>query len=648
MEQTRSRPAGLKQVNITDRFWAHYQALLREVVLPYQWEALNDRVEGAEPSHCIHNLKVAAGDIEGTYEGPVFQDHGILTWLEAVGGSLAHHPDAKLEALADEAIDLLARVQRPDGYLNSYFIVHAPEERWTNLMECHELFCAGHLIEAAVAYTQATGKQKFLQIARNYADYIDTVFGPEDGKCKGYPGHQEIEIALLKLYHATGEANYLRLSQFFIDQRGCEPYYFMQETERLGGKRYWAVQDFMTPDYFQAHQPVREQKMAVGHAVRAVYQYAAMAELAAETGDAALATACRTLFDHITQKQMYITGGIGSTHVGEAFTFDYDLPNDVIYQETCASIGLVFFASRMLLLERNARYADIIEQALYNSVLSGISRDGKSFFYVNPLETWPEANEKNPDRAHVKAERQPWFSCACCPPNIARTIASVGQYLYSTNDRGVFVNLYVGSSFSFLQNGEEIRLVQEEEYLRDGSASITIKTEHPVRFALSLRKPGWCRNFGIRVNGEPVQQTVQAPGYMTLEREWAKDDRIELQMEMQVVAMHAHPLVRVDAGRIALVRGPLVYCLEEVDNGGVLAALSISAQQTFSACPHPDLPDGVLSVCGEALREDESLWDSRTLYAPVGNRVPVRFCAVPYALWGNRGKGEMLVWVREA
>lgn len=648
MEQTHRRPAGLKQVKITDRFWAHYQELLREVVLPYQWEALNDRVEGAEPSHCIHNLKVAAGDIKGTYEGPVFQDHGILTWLEAAGGSLAHHPDTELEALADEAIDLLARVQRPDGYLNSYFIVHAPEARWTNLMECHELFCAGHLMEAAVAYSQATGKNKFLQIARNYADYIGTVFGPKDGKRKGYPGHQEIELALLKLYHATGETDYLKLAQFFIDQRGCEPYYFARETERLGGKRYWADQDFMTPDYFQAHQPVREQRTAVGHAVRAVYQYAAMAELAAETGDAALAEACRSLFDNITQKQMYITGGIGSTHVGEAFTFDYDLPNDVIYQETCASIGLVFFASRMLLLEQNARYADIMELALYNSVLSGISRDGKSFFYVNPLEIWPEANEKNPDRAHVKAERQPWFSCACCPPNIARTIASVGQYLYSTDDRGISVNLYVGSTFSFLQNGEEVRLVQEEEYLRDGTACITVKTARTVQFALSLRKPGWCRSFGIRVNGVPVRQPAEENGYVTLEREWTKNDRIELQMEMQVAAMHAHPLVRADAGRIALVRGPLVYCLEEVDNGGVLAALSIPTQQAFSVCPHPDLPDGVLSICGEALRDNDMLWDGRTLYAPVSSRVPVRFCAVPYALWGNRGKGEMLVWVREA
>lgn len=316
MERKHSMPAALKQVQITDDFWAYYQKLLREVVLPYQWEALNDRIKGAAPSRCIHNLKVAAGDIEGQYEGPVFQDHGIVTWLEAVGGSLAHHPDPGLEALADEAVDLLGRVQREDGYLNSYFIVKEPENRWKNLMECHELFCAGHLIEAAVAYTHATGKEKFLNIARKYADYIDTVFGPEEGKCKGYPGHQEIEIALFKLYRATEDEKYKKLAIFFLDQRGKAPNYFEEETKKLAGKRYWPDLTGISMEYFQAHEPVRDQRIAVGHAVRAVYQYTAMAEMAAETGDTDLAEACHALFDNITEKQMYITGGIGSTHIG--------------------------------------------------------------------------------------------------------------------------------------------------------------------------------------------------------------------------------------------------------------------------------------------------------------------------------------------
>lgn len=646
MKIDHTKPAKLNEIQITDGFWSYYQKLLREVVLPYQWDALHDNVEGAEPSRCFHNLKVAAGDIEGKYEGFVFQDHGIVTWLEAVGGSLAHHPDEKLEALADEAIDLLERVQCKDGYLNSYYIVNCPEERWTNLMECHELFCAGHLIEAAVSYTQATGKDKFLWIARRYADYIDSVFGPEDGKCKGYPGHQEIELALLKLYHATGDEKYRNLSGFFLNQRGTAPYYFDLETEKLGGKRYWSDQACMTPDYFQAHQPVREQRKAVGHAVRAVYQYAAMAEFAAETEDLAMAKACCALFDNITQKQMYITGGIGSTHFGEAFTFDYDLPNETIYQETCASIGLVFFASRMLMLDHNSRYVDVIERALYNSVLSGIARDGKSFFYVNPLEVWPEACEKNPERRHVKAERQPWFSCACCPPNIARTIASVGQYIYSTSEAGVYVNLYVGGTFSFDKCGNKITLVQKEDYLQNGSVQINVKTNKTTYFMLALRKPGWCREMKLKVNGETVASEVADNGYVILEREWLSDDCIEILFEMPVVAMRANPLVRADAGKIALMRGPLVYCLEEVDNGNNLSAISISSNQTFDVAECTEL-DGMPVILGKAKRLNENAWSEEMLYAPVAEQRTVNFCAVPYAFWGNRAKGEMMVWIRE-
>ena len=606
MKQSHSMPAGLKQVQITDNFWAYYQKLLREVVIPYQWDALNDRIEGAAPSHCIHNLKVAAGDIEGKYEGPVFQDHGIVTWLEAVGGSLAHHPDSKLEALADEAIRLLERVQQPDGYLNSYFIVNAPGERWTNLMECHELFCAGHLIEAAVAYTTATGKTAFLHIAEKYADYIDSVFGPEDGKCKGYPGHQEIELALLKLFRVTGENRYLNLSRFFTDQRGTDPFYFDLETQKLNGRRYWPVQDFMTPDYFQAHMPVREQRIATGHAVRAVYQYAAMAELAAETGDVRLAQACHALFDNITQKQMYITGGVGSTHVGEAFTVAYDLPNDTVYQETCASVGLVIFASRMLMLEHNARYCDVIERALYNSVLSGISRDGKSFFYVNPLETWPGVTERNPDRMHIKTERQPWFGCACCPPNIARTIASAGQYIYSVDNCGIYVELYIASTFTFEWDTHTVKLVQKEDYLRNGTVSLSFETKCPVNLTLYLRKPGWCERMNLKLNGTSTEEAADSNGYIALKRDWEQGDVIELQTELKTCVIRANPAVRADAGKMVLMRGPLVYCLEEIDNGSNLAAISIPAQQEFETPPCSGLAEDLPAIEGDALRLDET------------------------------------------
>lgn len=647
MNNTHSMPARVKQVHITDHFWTYYQKLLRDTVLPYQWEALNDRIEGAQASHCFHNLKVAAGMIQGEYEGPVFQDHGILTWLEAAGAYLAQHPDAELEALADEAIDLLAQVQQEDGYLNSYFIVNAPEKRWTNLMECHELFCAGHLIEAAVAYKQGTGKDKFLNIAVKYADYIDSVFGPEEGKCKGYPGHQEIELALLKLFRETGNPRYRKLAEFFINQRGTKPYYFEEERKKRGGETYWPSQECMTPSYFQAHEPVREQKTAVGHAVRAVYQYAAMAELAAETKDEELAAACRILFDDITGKQMYITGGVGATHVGEAFTSDYDLPNDTVYQETCASIGLVIFASRMLMLEQDSRYADIMERSLYNSVISGIARDGKSFFYVNPMETWPEADEKNPDRMHIKGTRQPWFSCACCPPNIARTIASVGQYLYSVDQNGVYVNLYAGSTFDFSLGGRNFRLMQEEDYLRSGRAAFTVQGEESGRFLLALRKPGWTDAVDVTVNGIVQTNIRMKNGYILLEREWENGDRAEIKFAVKVRVMRANPLVRADAGKIALMRGPLVYCLEEKENGKNLSAVSIPANQTFETGVCPELDETLPVIYGNALREDEAAWQGEALYAPVEKRIPVKFCAVPYALWGNRGKGEMMVWIRQ-
>lgn len=644
-ESMHTIPAELNKVHIRDSFWAHYQKLLRETVLPYQWEALNDNVPGAEPSHCIHNLKVAAGDIEGEFLGPVFQDHGIVTWLEAVGGSLAHHPDPELEALADWAVDLLGRVQREDGYLNSYFIVKAPDERWNDLMECHELFCAGHLIEAAVAYSKATGKDKFLNIAIKYADYIDSVFGPEEEKCKGYPGHEEIEIALLKLYRATGNQKYLKLSEYFVSQRGVKPLYFQIEREKRNNKLYWENFD-MDEKYYQIHQLAKDQRIPVGHAVRGVYLYTAMAELAAETGNQELAEACYALFDHITQRQMYITGGIGSTQHGEAFTFDYDLPNDIMYQETCASIGLAFFTSRMLMLKHDAKYADVLERILYNSLLSGIARDGKSFFYVNPMEVWPEASEKNPNRGHVKAERQPWFACACCPPNIARTLASIGQYLYSSDEKGIYVNLYVGSTFDHRIGEQKVQLVVDEKYLEEGSVLIQLKTEQPVEMSLYLRRPGWCGNVTVLLNGVETKDYTVENGYLCLNRMWTEADRLELRFEIKVLSMRANPQVRADAGKIALTRGPLVYCLEETDNGENLAAISIPASQEFETVKHPDLPEGIPAIGGVAYRLDELAWEN-CLYAPIIKQIPVHFCAVPYALWGNRRKGEMQVWTRE-
>jgi Uncharacterized protein conserved in bacteria len=377
----KSKPVSLKNVKIDDNFWSEYQKLVKEVVIPYQWEALNDNVPDADPSYAIKNFRIAAGEEQGEFGGMVFQDSDVAKWLEAVAYSLTINPDPELEALADKTIDLIAKAQQPDGYLNTYFTIKSPDKKWTNLQECHELYCAGHMMEAAAAYYHATGKKKLLDVMCRFADHIAAVFGVEPGKLKGYDGHQEIELALVKLYKATGNEKYLKLSKYFIDERGQEPYFFEEEWRKRNKISFWSnsVSEKPNESYHQSHKPVREQSEAVGHAVREVYMCTGMADIAAETGDKELFEACKRLWDNIVNRQMYITGGIGSTNHGEAFSFDYDLPNDTIYAETCASVGLIFFAHRMLQIEAKGNYADVMERALYNTVISGMAKDGRHF-----------------------------------------------------------------------------------------------------------------------------------------------------------------------------------------------------------------------------------------------------------------------------
>ena len=380
--------AGLYQID--DPFWSRKRETVRTQMIPYQWRALNDQVEGAAPSHCIKNFKIAAGLEEGKFEGRVFQDSDVAKWLEAVGYALSWHKDEELERTADEAIDIIAAAQQPDGYLDTYYIINGLDKRWTNLMNNHELYCAGHMIEAGIAYYEGTGKRKLLDVVIRLADCIDRTFGPEEGKLHAYPGHEIIEMALVRLYHLTKEEKYLNLAKYFIDERGQEPLYFKEEREKYGNTYYWEDSLFQE-QYFQAGKPVREQKEAEGHAVRAVYLYSGMASAAKETGDMSLWEACTRLWENVARRQMYITGAIGSSDYGEAFTFDYDLPNDTAYGETCASIGLIFWARRMLEVEPKSEYADVMEQALFNTCLSGMSLDGRKFFYVNPLEVNPMA-----------------------------------------------------------------------------------------------------------------------------------------------------------------------------------------------------------------------------------------------------------------
>jgi len=642
-----SLPLLLKNVRIDDSFWSKYIELIRGTAIPYQWEVLNDRVPDAPLSYGMRNFRIAAGLEQGKFGGFVFQDSDVAKWLEAVGYSLQNQPDPELENIADQAIEIIAKAQQADGYLNTYYTLKEPGNRWTNFRACHELYCAGHMIEAAVAYYEATGKRRLLEVVCRFADHIDSIIGPEPGKMRAYPGHPEIELALVKLYRTTGDDKYLKLSKYFIDERGRDPYYFDLEAEKRGKTVHNPESEKFDRKYSQTHLPVREQATAEGHAVRAVYLYAAMADLAVETNDAGLLDACKRLWENIVNKRMYITGGIGSTACGEAFTFDYDLPNDTMYCETCASVGLVLFARRMLQLDLNGCYADVMEKALYNTVLSGMSLDGRHFFYVNPLEVRSVASAKDPGKAHVQATRQQWFGCACCPPNVARLLSSLGYYIYGQGPREICVHLYIGGEAEFAVDGQKVRLTQKTGYPWEGRATLELAPDVPVEFTLALRVPGWCRQAGVKVNGEKIQlKPALSRGYLLLRRVWHPGDKVEMDFPMPVMLMRAHPNVRADAGKVALQRGPLVYCLEEMDNGPDLHAISVNPTEAgFQASFDRTLLGGTVVIEGQAERADASPWGEGLYQATEEKTDKVTIKAVPYCLWNNRRPGEMLVWI---
>lgn len=642
----------LHQVHIRDEFWSYYINLVRDVVVPYQWDALNDRVNSAEPSGAVRNFKIAAGLEQGDFYGMVFQDSDIAKWLEAVAYLLESKPDPALEDIADGLIDIIAMAQQEDGYLNTYFTIKEPGQRWTNLAECHELYCAGHMIEAGVAYYRATGKRKLLDVVSRFADHIDSVFGTDPGKLAGYDGHQEIELALIKLYQATGNERYLRLGRYFVDQRGQKPSFYAIQLEERGGKTHWPGNVALDLEYSQSHVPVREQDKAIGHAVRLLYMLTGMADVAAETGDDSLFAACRRLWDNIVTRQMYITGGVGSMPQGEAFSFDYDLPNDTVYAETCASIGLIFFAQRMLRISPEAPFADVMERALYNTVVGGMSRDGKHFFYVNPLEVDPKAcGGANRKYDHVKPVRQEWFGCACCPPNVARLLASLGEYIYTVHEGTLYTHLYIGGEAQLEVGGGKVKLKQASNYPWDGKIRLEVEPDEAAgSFALALRIPGWCKHASLKLNGTayPLNDQTVVNGYVRIEREWVAGDAVELELDMPVQRIYSHPLVRANAGKVALQRGPLVYCLEEADNGANLHEIVLPREAELTAAREESLLGGVVTVRAEAEKLREEDW-TNGLYSPEaapGTKPhPVKF--IPYYAWANRGEGEMTVWVRE-
>ncbi len=647
--QSRLSALDLKDIKIEGAFFGGCLELIRKLAIPYQWEALNDRIEGVEKSHCLENFRAVAGLTDDSFHGMVFQDTDISKWLEGAAYSLETKADPELEALCDQAIELIVGAQGSDGYLNTYYTLVEPEGRFTNLREGHELYNAGHLIEAAVAYHNATGKDALLQAAVRLVDYIDGRLGREPGKLRGYPGHPEIELALFRLYRATGEERFLRLACYFIDERGREPYYFDIESEKRGNTRIFPESIHFDRKYFQTHLPVREQRSAEGHAVRAMYLYSAMADVACETGDEELLSACRALFDNIVSRRMYLTGSIGSAELGERFTCDYDLPSDAGYSETCASIGLMMFANRMLSIDRKGMYGDIVETALYNTVLAGMARDGKSFFYVNPLEVWPEACEKNPNRRHVKPRRQGWFGVACCPPNIVRTVTSIGQYIYAHEDSSLYINQYISSSARMVFGGADVSLRMKTEYPFDGLVSLTLDCPSPAEFDVFLRIPAWAEKFSVEINSTKIAGNA-ADGYFRIGHTWGRSDSITVSFEMKPCFVIANPMLRADIGKLAIRRGPLVYCLEQADNGENLHEIAVLESALLVSAFEPNLLGGTVSVSFTGYRLKPGR-ESAPLYSVLDDRskpeyLPCTLKAIPYFLWANRGLGEMSVWIR--
>lgn len=628
MAPTRRSPLPIPDVTVDDAFWAPRRETARTKTIPHQEHQL--RTGGQ-----FKALELAwkPGD-EG--EPHIFWESDVAKWIEAASYALAREHDADLDAAVDEAIALLAGAQQDDGYLNVYFTVVKPGERFTDLRDAHELYCAGHLIEAGVAHHEATGKTTLLEVVRRYADLIDREFGPGGSAEGGYDGHEEIELALVKLYRATGERRYLDLALRLVDARGTRPHYFERERERRGTEGYFGRffgdrgrRREWYEQYNQSHLPVREQTEAVGHAVRAVYLYAAMADLAAETGDETLRAACERLWEDVVSTKLYITGGIGSRPDIEGFGPAFHLPDAEGYAETCAAIGLVFWAQRMALLTGEAKYIDVLERALYNGVISGVSADGTRYFYGNPL------------ASDGTVERSGWFDCACCPPNLARLLTSLEHYVYTAEADGLTVNLYVSGTARFDHKGHTVRLTQASDQPWDGRVRLTVEAD--TDFTLRLRVPDWAEHAALSVDGVETEAETEG-GHLVLTRTWTPGTEIELDLGMAPKLVRANPKVAATLGKAAIQKGPVVYCVEEIDNAAPVPELAVRSDaplrvERSEATGLDEITvDGVIDR-----REDDALY---TAASPVLEPATIR--AVPYFSWANRGKGTMAVWLREA
>jgi DUF1680 family protein len=623
-------PVPFTAVSINDRFWAPRIDINRQVTIPYDFEK-------CEETGRITNFTKAAGWMRGDHEGIFYNDSDVFKIVEGAAYSLNIFPDAQLDAYLDRLIEQFGGAQEADGYLYTARTIAerngTPErldpqregrERWSNLRISHELYNVGHLYEAAVAHYRSTGKRTLLEIALRNADLIDRVFGP--GKRADVPGHQEIEMGLVKLYQVTGDQRYLNLAKFFLDERG----------HAHNRELYVAYEN---PGYMQDHLPVVEQREAVGHAVRAVYMYSGMADVATLTNTAAYVEAIDAIWENVVAAKLYIHGGIGARHKGEAFGDDYELPNLTAYAETCASIANAMWNYRMFLLHGDSRYFDVLERTIYNGFLSGIALSGNRFFYVNPL-----AFDGNFNFNRHSLERQPWFDCSCCPSNVVRFLPSLPGYLYAHDGTNVYVNLYIASHATIDLPAGQTTITQSTNYPWDGEIEIRVDPPAWQEFTLYLRIPGWARNQPmpsdlyhytdesnasplLTVNGQPLPIELDR-GYATIRRTWQRGDTVRLSLPMPVRRVGSHPNVHENAGRVAVERGPVLYCVEEADNGRGLDELSLPDQTVLHPQFQPELLNGCVTLSAELNGKSTTF--------------------IPYHLWGHRGLGQMAVWLKRA
>ena len=633
--------------NILAGFWQERQRLNFNSSIPAVMKTFED----------TGRIRALTQDLKDDEEHHIFWESDLAKWLEAVFVSLQKNPDNELNKYAENLTEKIISNQEENGYLNSYFTFFEPENKFQNLKVRHELYCAGHLMEAALEHLKLNGTSRFYDAMERYMDHIASTFGIEPGKKRGYPGHQEIELALLKAYEQTGKQKFLDLADYFLSERGSKPHYYDEEERQLKLKEKELdlsdypseIRDFISMlnsgedknyNYLQAHDLPVNQKTAEGHSVRALYMYTAMADLARIKKDPRMLQACKSLWRNIVDRRMYVHGGVGSAHIGEQFTFDYDLPNDIAYAETCASIALMFFAERLSRIERNSEYTDIIEKVLYNTILASTSANGKGFFYDNYLECIPEFLVFHQRRHGIRDE---YHTCSCCPPNITRLIADLGRYIYSSCSEGINVHQYISSESSFKIDGDSVHLKQHSGFPWKGSSNLTLNKVSGKEFSLFIRVPEWDQNMKVEINGNNVS-FKKIKGYAQIKRTWKESDEVSLSFDLKPRVVRSLSKVRYNVQRACVFRGPLLYCMESIDNGPYLNQILMNQDQKLEAVDD-ELFEGCISLSGDMIRLNDSTDVLYSSSKPEFRKTKVKL--IPYFLWANRGENEMLVWINE-